>query len=77
MVHRVATSDTTSDNKLQQVVQRMTTSENEWCNEWQRTTTSDNEWKWMTKSDIDWQRVIQRGLWIKTSDNKWESARVT
>ena len=48
------TSDKSSDNEWQQVVQRMTTSDNEWYNEWERMTTSGSEWQKLTISDSKW-----------------------
>ena len=56
------TSDKSSDNEWQRVVD--TTSDNEWYNERQRKTTNDNEWQRMTTSDNEWQRVT-------TNDNEW------
>ena len=55
MVHRVATSGTTSDNEWQ----RVTTSGTANYNKWQWTTTSDREWQRVTTSDtasdVKWQ----------------------
>ena len=54
-VQRVTTSGTTSDNKLQWVVQQLTTNDNDWYNKLKRVTgsnitseTSDNKWQWVT-----------------------------
>ena len=47
MVQLMTTSDTTSDNEWQRVVQQVTTN----VNEWQRVTKYDNEWQRMAVSN--------------------------